>query len=565
MLQLFLQTSAITASDWDDVYPQIVALAEAFPLRLLRIEAYNGFERDKQDKDHFDLVVNRGQTDEHLCFYGDWMSWTTGTNVRFYKNWEHHCELALEKAKSDPSCPITWFPPTPFKDDGSWPKANGESTTHGYIDPRGALYRYAVIAIGVFLENRLPGRAFLTVEDEKTADIEQVTAWLEGHLGEKFEMPIYCDRKKLLNSFAGYYNNPKHCVERLEHLYRKQFKRNMAFALEHIGYEPTFQFYAEVLSHCWFGTFGFSDVLDPWVAVTQNLESALHLVAESKRLRLERGETEKADKYDLNQILKEWLQGFVLWSPRQREELDHFYTNRQALETGDEGLWGSILRMTGNRVNICPIIASPDELFEAFMYHDPKNGHIFRKTIDEWIEKNSDTFERLLEKISNENQSPTDSTDDGESDNAQTFDPEVILLGYPAHERFLIQKAMSVNSAYFRLEEALDDLCWSIWETTKEGPHLAYVAQIREESNADKKTLILRQLKDKRLETTAGPHFEQWLADEEDPDVLLFLRLLMSRKIYSRPLAYARYRILHDKALWDIWRKGGKYALPEKD
>lgn len=517
MLQLFLQTATITANDWDKVYPQIVRLAEAFPLRLIRIEAYNGFERDKQDKDFFDLVVNRGQENDYLCFYGDWMSWTAGTNVYFYKNWEQHCELALQKTKSDPARPVTWFPPTPFKDDGSWQMANGESTTHGYIDPRGALYRYAVIAIGIFLENRLPGRAFLTAEDEKIGDIEQITAWLEGHLGEKFELPVYFDRKRLLNSFAAYYDNPRHCVERLEHLYRKQFKRNMAFALEHIGYEPTFAFYTEVLSNCWFGTFGFSDVLDPWIAVTQDLESALHLVTESKRLRLERGDTQQANKYNLNRILEEWLQAFILWSPSQREELEQLYTNQHALETGKEDLPGSIFRMTGHRTNICPIVVSSDELFEAFMYQDPKNGYIFRKTIDDWIEKNSDVFDRLLEKLSNKNQSSTNSADDDESDNAQPFDPEVILLGYPAHERFFIQKVIAVNPAYFRLDEALDDLCRSLRETTEEGPHLAYVAQIREESNADKKTLILRQLKDKRHEITAGSHFEQWLDDEKTP------------------------------------------------
>jgi hypothetical protein len=131
MLQLFLQTSAITAADWDKVYPQIVELAEAFPLQLIRIEAYDGFERDKQDKDHFDLVVNRGQIDEHLCFYGDWVSWTTGTSVRFYKNWSKHCELTLEEQKSDSTRPITWFPPTRFKDDGSICLSMRDTTQQG--------------------------------------------------------------------------------------------------------------------------------------------------------------------------------------------------------------------------------------------------------------------------------------------------------------------------------------------------------------------------------------------------------------------------------------------------
>lgn len=562
MLQLFLQTSAITAADWDKVYPQIVELAEAFPLRLIRIEAYDGFERDKQDKDHFDLVVNRGQIDEHLCFYGDWVSWTTGTSVRFYKNWSKHCELALEEQKSDPARPIIWFPPTRFKDDGGLPNANGESTKYDYIDTDGALYKYAVVAIGALLENRLPGRAFLIAPYEDAHDVEQVMAWLEGHFGQSFDMPLYFDRKRLLDSFTRHYDDPKHIVERMEHLYRKQFKRNMSFALEHIGYEPAFQFYAELLSHCWFGTFGFSDVLDSWIAATQDLESALHLVAESERLRLERGDAGQADKYDLNEILKGMLNDFILWSPRQREELSRFYTNRQALETGTEGLWGSMLRMTGNRVDICPIVASPDELFEAFMFHDPKNGHVFRKTIDEWLEKNNDAFERLLGNLSKSASHPTDSVDDGrDEEDTPALDQAAILLQYPPHERFLIQKAMSVNPAYFQLDEALDDLCRGMWETTQKGEYLDFVAQIRTASNATNKKFILRHLKEKRSITTAGPDFERWLESEEDADVLLSLCLLLSLKIYTRPHAYARYRILHDRTLWNVWRKGGKFTF----
>lgn len=562
MLQLFLQTSAITADDWAKTYPKIVELAETFPLRLMRIEAYNGFERDKQDKDHFDLVVHRGQEDEYLEFYGDWTSWTAGTSICFYKNWEKHCKQALQKPHSNPDQPVTWFPPTPFIDDGGIPEANGESTEYGYIDTRGGLYRYALIAIGTLLENHLPGRVFLTAPDEDANHILPVVEWLEGHFGEPFEMPIYFDKKRLLDSFARHYDDPKQIVRRLEHLYRREYKRNMAFALEHIGYEPTFQFYAEVLSHCWFGTFGFSDVLDPWIAATQDLESALNLIAESKRLRLERGDTEQAKKYDLNHVLQDWLGEYILWSPRQREALRPFYTNEQALETGSEDLWGTIFRMTGNRVDICPIVASPDELFEAFMYHDPKNGRVFRKAIDEWIEKNSDTFDRLLEKLSKENQS-SDTPEEGD-DEAETelfFNQEAVLLQYPAHERFFIQKAMAANPAYFQLDKAFEALRQGIWETTQEGDNFDYVAAIKQESNESKKALILQQLKKKRDVTTAGPDFEQWLSKEEDPSVLLCLRLLMSLKIYDRGRAYARYRILHDRTLWDIWRSGQRYAV----
>jgi len=119
----------------------------------------------------------------------------------------------------------------------------------------------------------------------------------------------------------------------------------------------------------------------------------------------------------------------------------------------------------------------------------------------------------------------------------------------------LIQKVISVNPAYFQLDTAFEQLIQVIRETTLEEEHLAYVEQIRNESNADKKAIILRQLKEKRNVVTAGPDFERWLNEEEDPDALLFLRLLMSLKIYDRDRAYARYRILQDNTTWNLWRK----------
>ena len=132
------------------------------------------------------------------------------------------------------------------------------------------MYRFALIAIATLLENKLPGRAFAIAHEEPVYNVERVVEWLEGYCGEAFSLPLYFDKKRLLDTLRNHYHDPKHVAERLEHLYRKQFKKNITFALEHLGYEPTFRFYAEVLSDCWFGTYGFSDVLNPWIAATQD-------------------------------------------------------------------------------------------------------------------------------------------------------------------------------------------------------------------------------------------------------------------------------------------------------
>jgi len=133
-----------------------------------------------------------------------------------------------------------------------------------------------------------------------------------------------------------------------------------------------------------FGTFGFSDVLTPWIAVTKDLESTLKLIAASKIVLTKQANADptatwlerELAAYDLSYLLKKWLSEFILWTPKQREQLAHFYTNKTALETGKEDLWGTLMRMSGHRINISPIHATYTELFEAFMYRNSRN-HLF--------------------------------------------------------------------------------------------------------------------------------------------------------------------------------------------
>ena len=85
MLQLFFKKSAIQADEWAKAYQRIESIVQHFPLRLTRVEAYNGYQRTL-DKDHFELRENIGTPDESLSFYADWTSYTAGTTIRFYKN-----------------------------------------------------------------------------------------------------------------------------------------------------------------------------------------------------------------------------------------------------------------------------------------------------------------------------------------------------------------------------------------------------------------------------------------------------------------------------------------------
>ena len=59
----------------------------------------------------------------------------------------------------------------------------------------------------------------------------------------------------------------------------------------------------------------------------------------------------------------------------------------------------------------------------------------------------------------------------------------------------------------------------------------------------------------KDIRCSVAPFFEQWLQDETDKNVLFYLTLMMTLKIYDRNNAYVRYRLLGDKRYLEVWRE----------
>ncbi len=571
MIQLFFQKQKISAKEWAKAYRRIDEITTSFPLKLVRVEAYKGYEATL-DKDHFDLKVNVGEPHEHISFYGDWLSFTFGTTTRFYKNWKKQQNTLSETINpftyyEDPknsiiyeeNKPVTWYLKS-FVDDGSPCIANGAMGRYGSQEGGSLPYEYVILAIGIMLENLFPGRVFMVADEHELETMEKLVAWLEAHYKEDFDLPIYFDKLRLLASFIAEYEDKKDAVGRMEHLFHKQFKRNMEFALKHIGYQPTFDFYTEVLAYYNFGTWGFDNVFDPWIAVTQDLESALNLLSASQALLFKNDKTGKAEKYDLTQILKKLLHNFVLWTPLEREQLAVFYTNKEALETGKEDLWGTILNMSGHRANICPIYATEQELFEAFMYHDPQNGAVFKEIIATWIAENANAYENLKQKIAEERQKALLEKANEKPENeslakevAQGKEVDEFLRNYSSEERYFVINAVMLNIEYIRVKKGVAEMRQALKKMIKDPINADSVAYITSQSKAEKIKVIKNRLKEVRLCVHA--HFEKWLEEEEDENVLFHLRFMMGLKIYKRSQAYIRYRILWDREYWEVWRK----------
>ncbi len=558
MIQIFFKDSKISEEDWNVAYKRIITITNSFPLQLQRLEGYNG-RSPKLNKAHYNLCLEQNTEKEHISFWGDRMSFSARFTVKFYKNWDMQLKHGLEGEEIDKDMPITWYRHEINKNYGYPPKANG---SYFDINPEGALYKYAIIAIGIMLENILPGRIFLIVRNGKLEIIKKLIKWLDVLFNEKFDIPIYFDKYRLLNSLIDYYDTKEELVARLDMIYMKPVLSNMSFAIEEIGYQPALNYYSEVLSNTTFATFGFYDVLNPWMSVTKDLESTLDIISKSKKLLLLDHDDEYKQKdtqnYKIEYILKELLNEYILWSPEQREKLELLYTNKQALETGEEDIFGTMRRMMGYRVDICPVYASEKQLFEAFMYHDPKKGTEYKKIIEKWKEDNKNSYNKLI-KTQNKVENIIEENVDIEIINKQEEEKEKELQEfnnrinnfvkqYNEHEQFLISEAVKLNPVFMDFDNTLNDFIEKVKELSKNKKYIEYNKSLnQEELVQDIKSWI------KKKELSINTNFEQWIEQETDKNILDILLLITSLGINTKALRFVREEILFNKKLWELF------------
>jgi hypothetical protein len=556
MIRIFIQHQKISEAEWQSCYSAIDKMIKSFPLPLQRIEAYNGWSKEI-NKVHADLIKDKGTEDECICFWGDAIGFTFGNQIYFYKHWQKMVEHLKHNKNYVEPMPVYWGPHQPFLNKGESAECNGSGFLSGYIESVGP-YSFLIMAIGIYFENRWPSAAMIAIEDTATEDIQEVVHWMNTVLDDNFSLPLYENADLLLQALVPFYKNKSEVVHRLLFFYQRQYKYVLETCLPFIDFEDLLKAFAEMLRNSRFGTVGFSDILNAWIAVIADLDKTLELVATCDNFHKINADYsnysfEQSTQYDYTYLLKSLLSDYILWTPEMRESLMHFNTNKNALDTGNRDLWESIHLLTGNTINICPIYATSTELFEAFMYHKPADALAYKDIIEAYETKHKLQYIELLEAINKriasiENNESLQAEANEVQEDANQLD---FINQYAPHNQFFIAKALKDNPGFLHKEERIEkhnNWLAKLKQEDKEGDY-AYLLSLENSK-------ICGIIKDriKRQQWCVHPDFETWMAEETDKEVLTNLVNTVHLIPRDKASLFLIHEFMNDRKLWDMWR-----------
>jgi hypothetical protein len=549
-----IKTTGIDATEWETVWQEMRRIITDFPLPLTRTV----YRMDSAYNCHYDtayLFQDIGLPTEHLAFSGDNMSMTGGEQFFIHRHWDT-LKTLLHKREERADKPVYWQP----ADVGSYSiYANG--TTLGKsvgIETDHAAYHFLIFAIGVLYENRFPDNVFIW-SDTEMDDAKEVLAYLEMLFHERFELPISHDADLMLRKFkACYADETDGLIRRFSHLTQVAEWQKIAALYAHIDTEMLVDYYSKRLARYEFDTYPANNVLDAFILGTHDLELTLKLFTKTKTL-LEASSEKYAEKraktYDLAVFLGLLLSKFILWTPQQRAGFERIYTNLPELETDEKrGIWDLFSNARSMRVEVCPISTTPQTLFEAFMYHRPKDGKLFKRIIDRWqakSEANSAKMQDTIEKMGD--MLTKNAAKEAETEEETASLAEAFLTNYPPKHHFFVARALRKNPAFLLFKTSVLPEFYAFLNTEKANTeNTALLKKIATESKAEKITAIKVKLQQQGFKAMQ-PFFDA-IAAENHENVLFHLRFILGLYITDRPKKYAKFRVLSDVAFWEVWR-----------
>ena len=369
---LYLDSRGITQSQWEAVWNECHEILQRFPVPL----ASPFYEKKwgHECKIYKSQLIRSEEDQEYLCIQGDMASLAFGGRFVLHRNISHYQASTEDKdiLRVDEK-DIDNF----SSEYRIWENGTG-----------GAPYSFAVLALGILLENRFPDNCYMYGFEYSDTHIENICAWLSGALKANMVPPLCNDTARLWERLLPLYPNIDLAVRRFCKLVKTSAKKCFEFLIEQ-GCSAALEneLVRKMSSFASVSQWGVIDLLYPYLEATQDVEQVAFLV---KRVH----EQNNKEGFSLEELLKGLVSKGITTNPIQAETVKEWNEPGDGLVTNMEGFHRLFLRMGGLPGRIDYYI-SPDNLLEIFACTEPANGLKFKEIIESGTQECLDSYKKL--------------------------------------------------------------------------------------------------------------------------------------------------------------------------
>jgi hypothetical protein len=209
-VHLYAQCDHIDPERWEALYLTSLQLLERFPGPLIRqiAEPIGDLRRWVLTTQ---IQSDIGTSKEHWAVDGDLSSRCLAETYSLYRHLAHYASAAPKRRPAPRD--VLWVRDEDLEHGEVGGQCLFDSKSQGYP------YHYAMLAVGLLLENGLPGRA-VVMGDINRQQAESVVAWTETVLQRRLDLPVVTDAPRLWQRLvAAYPEQPAHAVRRFCALY----------------------------------------------------------------------------------------------------------------------------------------------------------------------------------------------------------------------------------------------------------------------------------------------------------------------------------------------------------
>ncbi|MGP9765850.1 hypothetical protein ACT3UM_08980 [Halomonas sp. AOP13-D3-9] len=382
-IHLTVQLPSIDAAAWEATYEESLLLLRRFPSPLLRFEAceVSGHHRYRLTDE---IIRDPGTEQERWEISGDRESGRRAESFCLSRHLHHYFRQQLSR-KPNPEgfgVDVLWAD----EQDISYPEGMGTelfgNKTQGYP------YHLALLAVGILLENRFPGRCFVHGQLDREPT-EQVLAWVNAVLESDFKGPICLDGDALCTRLSGLFQDQEQLIQRFNTLFLGDQQEAMRTIIDHVEPDALKRHVAAELGHYdSLNQIGASRLLSTYLEVTQDIDGLIDRVLATPPFRAEPAAS-------LETLLKVICRRFITISPVEREPLFALARPAGQLTTIDDAFDG-VFRTLMGMPSAVQYHLRGKTLLERFVARKPELGERFR----EIIQAEEEACRKMLAKIS---------------------------------------------------------------------------------------------------------------------------------------------------------------------